>query len=94
MKKAALPLLVLAVALTGCATPSPAERSAAMEREIDDMIQVFGPACSKLGFQADSDDWRNCILKLNSEKNLERYQSRATSTHCWSYRGIFRCSAL
>lgn len=28
------------------------------------MVQVYGPACEKLGFKSDTDPWRNCIIGL------------------------------
>jgi len=85
--------LTLAVALSGCAS-TPAERSAQMQREVEEMIQVYGPACEKLGYKADTDQWRECILKLNTSKNIERYSTRATMTECWGHRGFFQCSSF
>lgn len=81
------------VMLAGCANLSPSERSALMEKEVEEMIQVYGPACEKLGYQVDSDPWRECILKLNTAKDLEYYntQARLRATDCWSHRGFFRC---
>lgn len=78
------------VLLGGCANLSPAERSAAMQQEVEEMIQVYGPACEKLGYQADTDAWRECILKLNKTKSLEYYNSRR-SAECLGYRGFYRC---
>ena len=83
-----------AAALSGCASLTPAERSAQMQREVDEMIQVYGPACEKLGYKADSDPWRECILKLNTSKNIERYNTRASMTECWGHRGFFQCSSF
>lgn len=80
--------------LAGCASLTPAERAAQMQREVDEMIQVYGPACEKLGYKADTDPWRECILKLDTAKNLERYSTRATMTECWGHRGFFQCSTF
>lgn len=80
--------------LAGCASLTPAERAAQMQREVDEMIQVYGPACEKLGYKADTDPWRECILKLDTAKNLERYSTRATMTECWGHRGFFHCSTF
>lgn len=85
----------LALMLAGCATTTPAERAARMQKEVDEMIQVYGPACEKLGFHADTDPWRNCILRLNTDKTREFQASRAsTTTHCWGHRGFFECSSF
>lgn len=93
MRKLIIASLCAAV-LGGCASMSPAERAAQMQREVDEMIQVYGPACEKLGYKADSDPWRECILKLNNSKNLERYNTRATMTECWGHRGFYQCSTF
>lgn len=79
--------------LAGCSTLTPAERSAQMEKEVDEMIQVYGPACEKLGAVANSDAWRACLLKLNDSKTLE-YSLRQTTTTCWGHRGFFQCSSF
>lgn len=93
MNKRVLTLFSLSlVLLGGCANLTPAERSALMQQEIEEMIQVYGPACGKLGYQADTDPWRECILKLNTAKNLEYdYSTRMAPPVCRSYRGFVRC---
>lgn len=64
--------LALSVAvLAGCATP--AEQAAAMNREMDRMILVYGPACQKLGYKSDTDLWRDCILQMSTKNDFERY---------------------
>lgn len=96
MRKFALFLAAASVSalLAGCASLTPAERAAQMQREVDEMIQVYGPACEKLGYKADTDPWRECVLKLDTAKNLERYSTRATMTECWGHRGFFQCSTF
>ena len=84
----------LLVSLAGCAALTPAERSAEMQKEVDEMIQVYGPACEKLGFQPASDPWRECILKLNTSKAIEIYGTRPTTSQCWGHRGFFQCSTF
>jgi hypothetical protein len=81
-----LPLIVLA----GCATP--AERAAQMEREVDEMIVVYGPACERLGFRGDTDPWRECILRLAAKDSLERYSRTPATTTCFGHRGFFQCT--
>lgn len=77
---------------TGCATSTPAERSARMQKEVDEMIQVYGPSCEKLGFKADTDPWRDCILKLNVGKALENYSTHPNMVQCWGHRSFFQCA--
>lgn len=82
--------LILLGVLAGCATP--AERAAAVERDVEDMIGVYGPGCEKLGFRADTDPWRDCVLRLAHRDDLQR---RANSTtHCFGHRGFFQCSTF
>ena len=57
-------------ALAGCATPQ--ERAAQMQAEVDRMMQVYGPACTLLGFPAGSDPWRNCVLQLSLKDDVSR----------------------
>jgi hypothetical protein len=88
MRALAASLLLLLVA--ACATP--AERAAAVQRDVEDMIRVYGPGCQKLGYEADSDPWRDCILRLVHRDDLQR---RATSTtSCIGHRGFFQCSTF
>ena len=81
-----LPLLV------ACATP--AERAAQMEHEVDRMIQIYGPACSKLGYKPETDAWRDCVLSLNNQDNAQRYATRPMTSTCFGHRGFFHCSSF
>lgn len=88
---------VLWALLSGCAALTPAERSLQMQQEVDTMIQVYGPACEKLGYQVDTDPWRACILKLNNNHRLERLErlnAQMMTTDCWGHRGFFHCSSF
>lgn len=91
MARLSVLLLVLSV-LAGCATP--AERAARMEREVERMIQIYGPACSKLGYKSDTDPWRDCILSLNDQENMLRYSTRPMTTTCFGHRGFYQCSSF
>jgi len=82
-------VIAMAALLTGCVTP--AERAAQVEREVEDMIQVYGPACDKLGYRPDTDPWRDCILRLNAKDN---FRGRPTSTTCFGHRGFYHCTGL
>lgn len=87
-----LALYAALAALGGCMTT--AERSAHMQAEIDDMVTVYGPACEKLGFQANTDPWRNCVLGLSAQKTRERYYAAPRSTTCFGHRGFFNCTGF
>ncbi len=63
-----------------------------MQRDVDDMIRVYGPGCERLGYQSDTDPWRDCVLRLAHRDDLQR---RAFSTtHCIGHRGFFQCSTF
>lgn len=86
-------LTVVAVVAGGCATP--AEQAARMEREMERNILVYGPACEKLGFQRDTDAWRNCVLRLVQQDSYYRYYSSyPTTTTCLGGPGIVHCTAF
>lgn len=85
-------LLALVAVLAGCATP--AERAARIEREIDEMIAVYGPACEKLGYKADSDPWRDCVLRLSVKDSYERFSRTPTTTSCIGHRGFLNCTTF
>lgn len=82
-------LLYLAAALflVGCQTP--AERAAQAQREVEEMIQVYGPACDRLGFANATDDWRNCVLRLAQR---DAYYTRPMTTTCFGHRGFYHCT--
>ena len=87
-----IPLFLIAL-LAGCAT-SPAEREARMQREVDQMIQVYGPPCDKLGYKQDSDPWRDCVVKLSMKDSYERYATHPTTTTCFGHHGFFQCTSF
>jgi hypothetical protein len=90
MLRNVLMVLILA-ALPGCMTQ--AERAAAVQAEVDDMIKVYGPACEKLGFAKDADPWRNCILRLRAHDD-KQYRTRPTTTTCVGHRGFYNCTSF
>lgn len=71
-------LIVILSVLAACATPS--QQAAEVEREVERMMTVYGPACEKLGFKSQTDLWRNCIVNLNMKDELER--ARRYSDSC------------
>lgn len=85
--------IVAAILLaSGCATQ--AERAAAAQREVDDMVKVYGPACEKLGYKADTDGWRDCVLRLADRDSAERARHNGYFTNCVGTRGFFQCSSF
>lgn len=90
----ALHILILTALVAGCATP--AERAMRAEREVNEMIQVYGPACNKLGYQQESDAWRGCVLHLAAKDDLRynRFNNYPTTTHCFGHRGFFDCTTF
>jgi len=89
-----LAALLLTTWLTACMTP--AERAAQIEREVEEMIQVYGPACEKLGYARDTDKWRDCVLRLSAkdDQRFGRYDRRPTTTTCYGHRGFYQCSTF
>ena len=63
--------VMAALLLAGCTTPE--QKAASMQAEMEQMMQVYGPACAKLGYAANSDPWRTCVLQLSTKENMERY---------------------
>ena len=68
-------VLAAAVLLSACATPQ--ERAARKQAEMADMIIVYGPACERLGYAQQTDQWRNCIISLSTKDEVQRYGSYA-----------------
>lgn len=64
-------LLASCLLLGACTTPQ--ERAVKMQAEMDRIIVTYGPACTKLGYQSNSDQWRNCLLQLSTKDDLQRY---------------------
>ena len=89
----ALAALSFSLALAGCATPTPEERAARVQRDVENMIAVYGPACAKLGFEPESDPWRDCILRLNT-RDAMLYATRPVTTSCIGHRGFFNCTTF
>jgi hypothetical protein len=81
-------LTILAVA--GCATP--AERAAQVQRDVDEMVRVYGPGCERLGYKPDSDPWRECVLRLATNDTMAR--RNFTTTNCIGSRGFLQCSTF
>lgn len=61
-------ILFAALALGGCATPQ--ERAARLQADMERDMVVYGPACLRLGYAANSDPWRACVLQLGTKEEL------------------------
>lgn len=91
MKPSATLLLAL-LPLAACAPLTPVERAARAEAEMEQTIAVYGPACDKLGFKRDEDQWRNCVLQLSAqEKQRQRYP---VTTTCFGHRNFVDCTTM
>lgn len=88
----AFALSAIILLLSSCATQ--ADRAAAMQSEVDDMIKVYGPACERLGYKNDTDPWRDCVLRLANKDSIERARHEAVFTNCIRNRGFFQCSTF
>ena len=77
--------------LLGCTTP--AERAARAQAEIEEMIKVYSPACEKLGYKTDTDQWRVCILRL-AARDDNRYRDRPRMTTCTGQQGLYNCTTF
>ena len=86
----ALAVSVLMLFVAGCVTQ--AERAAQVQREVEEMIGVYGPGCEKLGYKTDSDPWRDCVVRLATRDRLERRDF--TTTNCIRNGGFFHCSTF
>lgn len=54
--------LLIALVLSGCSASEIAVRQT--ERAMD----VYGPACEKMGYSTHTDPWRDCVLKLSTSR--------------------------
>lgn len=57
--------------LAACTTPQ--ERAARMQADMDRIVVEYGPACVRLGYQGNSDQWRSCVLQLSTKDDIVRY---------------------
>jgi len=73
----------IAAVLVGCATP--AERAAQAQREVERMVEIYGPACTRLGFKADTDPWRSCIISLSQKDDVSDHRHAFYGPPYWRY---------
>lgn len=66
-----LTLLLAAALLAACSTPQ--ERAVRAQADMEQNMMIYGPACARLGYPTDSDQWRGCVLNLSTKEDLQRY---------------------
>jgi hypothetical protein len=71
----------LIILLAGCATDPATQQKQALQ-QMEYKLQVYGPACEKLGFEKDTDGWRTCIQREN-EQTILRQQSLRNMNNNW-----------
>jgi len=64
-------VLAVTLALSGCTTPH--ERAAQAQADVERMMTIYGPACARLGYAAQSDAWRSCVIGLSTKYDLQHY---------------------
>ena len=60
-----------ALLLAACSTPE--QKAVKMQAEVEQMMRIYGPACSRLGYPDQSDQWRNCVMQLSAKEDAQRY---------------------
>lgn len=78
--KSLLPILLVTALLAACAT-TPEEQRARAEREANRLKQTYGQTCEQLGYQPETDKWRDCLLELENQRLMERMD--------WYYPGYY-----
>jgi hypothetical protein len=69
--------LAALVLLSGCATP---------EQWAGDVIAAYGPYCDKLGYQRDTDAWRQCVQLEDAKHSATQNSMLMWSQPAWGCR--------
>ncbi|HEX5393426.1 MAG TPA: hypothetical protein VFW68_09100 [Rhodocyclaceae bacterium] len=94
MRRALMVVLSLSL-LAGCANMSPAEQAARAEAEANRMMEVYGPACSKLGYRREEDKWRDCVMSMAARDENRLYRNNyPMSTTCFGGPWNYRCTTF
>lgn len=79
-------ILILIIASTlcllGCTTPQ--EQAARQQAEMDRMVGEFGPACNRVGYPANTDQWRDCVVQLAERNGAGRGSVSTSFFGSWS----------
>jgi hypothetical protein len=81
----ALGSLTVVAFLAACA--SEAELVAQKQRDVDQMVRIYGPACERLGYGPNTNQWRDCVLRLSTKDSLESH-SYPAKISCFGPSGL------
>ena len=84
--KPLLPILLIISLLTACAT-TPEEERANAEREANRLKQTYGQTCESLGYQPETNKWRDCLLELENQRLMQ--QQMMMDRMNWYYPGYY-----
>lgn len=73
MRMAKYAVLAMTLGLAACSTPQ--QRAERMQAEMAELMTIYGPACSRLGYAQNSDQWRHCVLQLSTREELRQAPS-------------------
>lgn len=79
-----------ALCLLGCSTPE--QQALNQQAEMERMIAQYGPACTKLGYEMNTDPWRDCILQTATRNGDNR--ARVSTSIFGSFGGWGRGSGI
>lgn len=66
-----LPMVLVSALLAACAT-TPEQQRAYAEREANRLRQAHGQTCENLGYQPETDKWRDCLLQRESQRLMQQ----------------------
>ncbi|MDR2219994.1 MAG: hypothetical protein LBE24_05375 [Methylobacillus sp.] len=75
-------LLTLVTLLAACAT-TPEERRANAVREANRLKQTHGLTCERLGYERDTEKWRDCLLEMEKQRLIQQ-QMMMDRMNYWS----------
>lgn len=70
MQMAKLAVFGMTAALAACSTPQ--QRAERAQAEMAEQMTIYGPACARLGYAPNSDEWRQCVLQLSTREELRQ----------------------
>lgn len=70
MQMAKCAVVAMTLALAACSTPQ--QRAERMQSEMAELMTIYGPACARLGYAQNSDQWRHCVLQLSTREELRQ----------------------
>lgn len=73
--------LFVLILLAGCA-----RQPLTPEQQAELIVTNFGPVCDKIGFQRDTDPWRNCVLQQYQTALQEASARRAAAVGMYGAR--------